>query len=186
MGTTHCCCPRLSPEQVDGCRPRTPCVLLLTRQSLLTIHSSLSAPGFEVYTGKSHLSDTIRFHLVSVLRTTVARSSGVCAEGSSPPGVDRIFNDHLQQCCQTMHRDRRIHQRRVANPALCSRLNRESETMSNELVTRPTSYLRQKPMFDASIFLLLVFWRKKAVDYHSREYHAIKVVTEMIHLTSKR
>lgn len=41
-------------------------------------------------------------------------------------------------------------------------------------------------MFDACIFLLLVFWRKKTVDYDSREYHAIEFATEMVELTSKR
>jgi hypothetical protein len=44
----------------------------------------------------------------------------------------------------------------------------------------------QKPMFTSTIFLLLIFWKKEAIDYDSPEFHAIEVATEMVQLTSRR
>jgi len=41
-------------------------------------------------------------------------------------------------------------------------------------------------MFTSTIFLLIIFWRNRGIDYASAEYHAIKVATEMVHLTSRR
>ena len=41
-------------------------------------------------------------------------------------------------------------------------------------------------MFTSTIFLLLMFREKGAIDYASDEYHAIKFATEMVNLTAKR
>ena len=41
-------------------------------------------------------------------------------------------------------------------------------------------------MFTSTILLLLLFWKKGAIDYASDEYRAIRVATEMVNLTAKR
>ncbi|KAF9778891.1 fungal-specific transcription factor domain-containing protein [Thelephora terrestris] len=53
------------------------------------------------------------------------------------------------------------------------------ESSKDLLLTPLATHVFIKPMFDACVFLLLVFWRKKAIDYNSREYRAIEFVTEM-------
>ncbi|KAF9646992.1 hypothetical protein BDM02DRAFT_2831037 [Thelephora ganbajun] len=60
------------------------------------------------------------------------------------------------------------------------------ESAADVLVTPLCTHVLIKPMFSSCIFLLLIFWRKKVIDYDSPEYHAVNVATEMLHLTSQR
>jgi hypothetical protein len=69
---------------------------------------------------------------------------------------------------------------------LCSHVLTVSPKPSQYAQPNRTLNWPQKPLFDATLFLLLFFWRKKGIDYDSQEYHAINVATEMLQLTSKR
>lgn len=44
----------------------------------------------------------------------------------------------------------------------------------------------QKSLFTSTIFLLLMFWKKKGIDYGSPEFRAIDISTEMVAQTAKR